>query len=186
MDKKELRRILLEQRLALSETELAAVSRTICERISREPALASFQKIALYKSFRNEVDLMPLLGLWPDRRFYFPLVDVKALTMTFYPHGLQYQTNTWGLSEPEPVGEPLVPDAQTLVIVPALAYDVRGYRLGYGKGFYDRFLSGLRVAALGVCGSTFLKSELPRESHDRPVDFIQTETGFLRIRGPHA
>lgn len=83
-------------------------------------------------------------------------------------------TNRWGVSEPL-TGALVLPSELDCVIVPGLAFDKRGYRLGYGKGFYDRFLADLNVPTIGVCFSQFLLDELPFDVYDVPVSSVVTE-----------
>ena len=68
----------------------------------------------------------------------------------------------------------------TLCIVPALAYDAQGNRLGYGGGFYDRFLSGKEIFKLGITYEACLRTELPSENYDIAVDAVITEKNIIR------
>lgn len=182
--KAELRKDLASKRSAITAEDWTKRSRSICEEIVKLPSWPHWKKIALYESFRNEVDLRPLILLAPDRDYYFPKVSALTGTMEFYlGHDLnQFQKSSWGLMEPNGLGEALILDDETLIIVPALAYDRRGHRLGYGKGFYDRFLNGKKISTIGVCFSEFLIEQLPSETHDQPVSELITELGPVLIR----
>lgn len=85
-------------------------------------------------------------------------------------------TNSWGVSEPKKVQEV---DLETidLILVPALAVDLQGNRLGYGKGFYDRFLAGMAIPKIGLCFEEFVYQEIPFEKHDIKLDGIISEKG---------
>lgn len=85
-------------------------------------------------------------------------------------------TNSWGVSEPKKVWEV---DLETidLILVPALAVDLKGNRLGYGKGFYDRFLAGMAIPKIGLCFEEFVYQEIPYEEHDIKLDGIISEKG---------
>lgn len=183
--KKVLRSQLSARRLALSPRDWEERSLKICERIASSPEWKRWQKVALYRSVRNEVDLNPLLRLSPEKAYYFPKIDAEAKTMVFHKQSEQgrFQENSWGLQEPDGVGEILASDSTTLIIVPALAFDRKGHRLGYGKGFYDRYLSKRVIATFGVCFSEFLLDELPTEGHDIPVQNIITELEILSPAG---
>lgn len=172
-----LRAELAAQRLAITSEDWERRSRTICERIVLSSSWKSWRKVALYQSFRGEVDLSPLPRMSPDKEYYFPKIDAAEGTMEFYKalDATSFQKNSWGLSEPDGRGERLIPDAHTLLIIPALAFDRAGQRLGYGKGFYDRYLSGRTVGTLGVCFAEFLLEALPIEPHDVPVQNIITD-----------
>ncbi|MES2744186.1 MAG: 5-formyltetrahydrofolate cyclo-ligase [Bdellovibrionota bacterium] len=178
-DKKSLREKLMKDRLAISSSDWQMRSLKICERIA---PIAKFEHIALYKSFRNEVDVSPLISLLPTKAFYFPKTNLADSSMEFirYDASKPFVKNRWGVEEPD-TGESLVSGAQTLIIVPALAYDKNGHRLGYGKGFYDRFLSSFSATTLGVCFSEFFFESLPSEAHDRVVNHVVTELGSLDV-----
>ncbi|RZA13807.1 MAG: 5-formyltetrahydrofolate cyclo-ligase [Proteobacteria bacterium] len=178
-DKKSLRDKLIKDRLAISFSDWQARSLRICERVA---LLAKFEHIALYKSFRNEVDVSSLMELLPSKAFYFPKTNLGDGSMEFirYDASKPFVKNRWGVEEPD-AGEPLVSGAQTLIIVPALAFDKDGHRLGYGKGFYDRFLSSFTATTIGVCFSEFFFESLPSEAHDRVVNHVVTELGSLDV-----
>lgn len=181
-DKKSLRHKLIKDRLAISPEDWQSRSLAICNRLASLPLVTSARKIALYKSFRNEVDLSPLMALAPEKSYYFPRTELEQNQMEFlrYDALRAFQTNRWGLTEPAS-GEPLTIDEETVIIVPALAFDRKGHRLGYGKGYYDRFLSSTKVATIGVCFSEFFFDALPAEVHDRALDYVVTELGSLAV-----
>ena len=80
-----------------------------------------------------------------------------------------------------PDSAPVVaPEDHELIIVPALAYDVTGYRIGYGGGYYDRYLSGIPAFTVGLARERLIEKKLPRESHDVSVMCVITENAVLR------
>ncbi|MBC7660094.1 MAG: 5-formyltetrahydrofolate cyclo-ligase [Chitinophagaceae bacterium] len=181
--KAELRSSLLEQRRALTEGDWQKRSLALCAQIIQWPEWGEFDHIGLYRSFRKEADLHSLLDLSPDKSFYFPLIDQTTGAMEFYGYSGEgaFKHNTWGLFQPDGTGKAMPIGANTLIIVPALAFDDHGHRLGYGKGFYDRYLHRHRLSTLGVCFREFVLEKLPSESHDQAVDTVMTEEG-LRFR----
>lgn len=70
----------------------------------------------------------------------------------------------------------------SLIIVPGLAYDKKGYRLGYGKGYYDRFLQKHSLNSIGLCYNSFIQKEIPINQYDKSVDFVITENAILDCR----
>lgn len=87
----------------------------------------------------------------------------------------------FGILEPDD-SCPLVPKEEIdLVLVPALCYDRRGYRLGYGGGYYDRWLAGYTGFCVGLCRGAVLRDNLPAEEFDRRVDMVLTEGGRLSL-----
>ena len=85
----------------------------------------------------------------------------------------------FGVREPEPtlaIIEKKDMGKDTLCLVPALSYDKRGYRLGYGKGYYDRFLEGFSGICVGITFDRCLAEKLPADAHDKKTDYIITES----------
>lgn len=86
----------------------------------------------------------------------------------------------YGLSEPDAAKcKKAEPTEKSLCIVPALSFDAKGFRLGRGGGYYDRFLKGFKGKSAGLCYNSFLRLSLPTDTFDIPVDIIVTEN-FLR------
>jgi 5-formyltetrahydrofolate cyclo-ligase len=128
-------------RKALSTTEREEMSAQICARISQ--LVRPGQRVALFMPIAHqlEVDLTSLL----DNRqvnWYVSRADLQRYEMTFYAFedSNQLRENEWGIPEPQ-YGTTLSPDQFDVVLVPLLACDETGHRVGYGKGFYDRFLT---------------------------------------------
>jgi 5-formyltetrahydrofolate cyclo-ligase len=89
-------------------------------------------------------------------------------------------TNKWGVKEPAD-GRVIEALDVELVLVPLLCADRNGRRIGYGKGFYDRFLNATAAIAIGLCPEDCLFDQIPYEEHDKPLDYIITEKRILRI-----
>ena len=87
----------------------------------------------------------------------------------------------FGLFEPNNTCPILIPDEKTLCIVPAIAFDENGDRLGYGKGFYDRFLRDFKGTSVGLTCSDLLVKHLPAAPHDTPVKIVITESVIIKI-----
>ncbi len=107
-----------------------------------------------------------------------PEVVVGQLQMRhhWYDSSTRLQHGKWGVSVPAE-SDQADPSLADLVLVPMLAADRRGYRLGYGKGYYDYFLSGLRSLFVGVCFEDEIVDIVPEEPHDVRVSYIVTEKG---------
>ncbi len=135
-----------------------------------------FQDILLYHPLPHELDLLALPQRYPAR-YYLPKVAGEGLTV--HPWG-PLAPGPFGLLEPTtPAVDPGVLD---LVLVPGLAFDREGYRLGHGKGFYDRFLASVGTERVGVVPEALLLPHLPRDPWDVPVNYLATEQGVRRVR----
>ena len=144
--------------------------------------------IAGYWPFGTEMDTKPLLhnlhGKGYSVALPVTLFDDPILTFRRWTPDMDMETDALGMDAPPRSARLLEPD---IIIVPGLAFDTRGYRIGYGSGCYDATLSSLRsvrpvIAAL-VAYSAQELPEVPTEPHDEPVDWIVTETAARRT-GP--
>jgi len=137
-----------------------------------------------YMPMRTEIDPLPAMvaHVAGGGRVGVPIIPGKAQPLRFHEWTPEARMvpGTFGAQIPE-AGEELVP---TVLIVPLLAFDRRFYRLGYGGGFYDRTLQGLRargpVTAIGYAFSAQEVGEVPIEATDQRLDLIVTEKGVIR------
>jgi 5-formyltetrahydrofolate cyclo-ligase len=102
-----------------------------------------------------------------------------SMKMVGIDNDTPYTLNKWGIREPSThlhIHE-VVPD---LIVVPMLGADYKGFRIGYGKGYYDRYLTGKASIKIGVCPQSCLMHELPVDEYDIPMDYLITENGIVR------
>jgi len=162
MTKAELRKTFLDRRGSLSVAERVARSRLIADRFFEKFDLSSVKNFHCFISIEkfNEVDTSPILQkIWdeyPAIRTFAPRLerDAGELRSHVYRPETKLVENVWGIREP--ASEESVDSSEIdLVIVPLLCFDERGYRVGYGKGFYDKFLAKCRPDCLKVGLSFF-------------------------------
>jgi 5-formyltetrahydrofolate cyclo-ligase len=176
--KKRLRQSCREKRTSLGEVYQHQASLMICSNIE---AWCIFQEAALILSYlpmSDEVDLLPLMQKNPQKNWLVPRILPQG-RMQFHPYDPgRLLRHRFGMLEPDPE-LPVIPAEQVeLVLTPGLAYDRCGWRLGYGGGFYDRFLSGQQsLVSLGVTYQALLLPDLPHHEYDVPVQYIVTEYG---------
>lgn len=180
-DKQTLRASFRERRLALDPSVRQTATSAIIGSLRKIITDSSARSICLYWPLieRGEIDLRPLVrDLW-ETGFNVSLPVVVEENPPRMKAVLLSSENTlhsgrWGLMEPH--GEEIQPDDLDLIVVPALAVDRSRNRLGYGKGFYDAFLS--RTTATTVCAvfDVCLVENLPTDPHDQPVDMVVTES----------
>ncbi len=158
-NKTQLRRVLLKKRRSLPESIWRYKSDLLCDRLQSLPLFRSAQTILAYFSFRQEPDLSPLFS--SDRRWGFPRCVGKSLVWHSWMPGDRLQVGAYGINEPHPESPLLKPSEVDLILVPAVACDYQGYRLGYGGGFYDRMLSSPEWANTPTIGIVFDFAYLP-------------------------
>jgi 5-formyltetrahydrofolate cyclo-ligase len=164
-----LRRELRARREALSADDVRAASTAVVRLVAALPELGRARVVALYAAIKNEIDPAALEPLCAA--VAWPRVDGGSLAFHIASRA-QLSPGRFGVDEP-PAGAPLV--QPELVIVPAVAFDCRGNRLGFGRGFYDAALARAPHALrIGVCYAFQLVDELPRRPGDEPVDLIVT------------
>ncbi len=180
--KTQLRRRLLQQRQLLTPAQWQEKSMQICHLLSASPLFSNAKTIVAYFSFRNEPDLSYLFSL--ERTWGFSRCVNKSLTWHSWSLNQPLQTNSYGILEPLPVAAILQPEEVDLIIVPAVACDELGYRLGYGGGYYDRTLSSPLWAAKRTIGVVFdfaFLPQLPVDEWDRKLHGICTEKKLIML-----
>lgn len=186
MSKTAIRAKALETRKGLLELESGAVfqkkSRDLSSRLS--PFLACYADSVIYAFYpmRGEPDFAESLFRSGSK---VALPKVLGETMTFFScAGTQdLQIGKFGLMEPKGNTSEMKPKAGDVMLVPGLVLDMHGRRIGYGKGYYDRFFSqsGKDFLKVGICFEEFLEEDLPQDSHDVPVDIIITDRRVIHV-----
>lgn len=179
MNKKELRRSLLRSRQAQPKEQWQIKSDCLCQHLRSLPQFQQARTILAYFSFRQEPDLSCLFND-PNRRWGFPRCVGKFMSWHLWRSGDRLITGAYGIHEPHP-DSPLCHFAEVdLILVPAVACDERGYRLGYGGGFYDRFLGSPQWSnkpTIGIVFADALLPQLPVEPWDQKLNGACTELG---------
>lgn len=178
----ELRRRGLELRAAQSPLEVAGKSELICRTLRQVPELQRARVIMAYAAMKQEADINEywLSLLDEDKTVVLPRVNGKDLEAVRFDGWERTKPGPFGIREPE--GEPFSPELIEAVLVPGVVFDRRGYRLGYGKGYYDRFLSALPPAAF-FCGIAFelqLVDEVYPTDRDVRMHALVTESRIIR------
>lgn len=190
--KSEIRKRILEARGALTQDEVAAKSDAILQKVLKTPEYMEADNILLYADYNREVMTRGIFedAMMRKKRVYFPKSDKFTNAMTFYQTLSVKQLEKGYMGIPEPKENPQLcykfnANEDTLVIVPGVAFDMAGFRLGYGKGYYDKFLSNRRqLSTMALAFACQIVEELPSEPHDIKMDKIVTEEiiySFLRI-----
>ena len=186
MTKNEIRKERLALRLDLSEKEASVSSRKICRRLILNSAFITASVIGLYWPFRNEVQTQSVFrsALSKGKRVGFPLVraEDRAITYIAVDDLAEMRQGTYGIMEPRFLEERVIrPEEFDLIVIPGVAFDRRGYRIGYGAGYFDRLLAGGGVTATRAAPAFDIQiiDRVPRAGHDEKVDVIFTESRVI-------
>jgi 5-formyltetrahydrofolate cyclo-ligase len=168
-------------RAALGQGHRRAAAAAIANRLAGLVAERGADDIGLYAATADEVDLDVLRDRWlaEGRRVALPRTTGPSAMVFHLVTGPPTTTGRFGIAEPDRTA----PVAATLdlVVVPGVAFDPRGGRVGQGAGFYDRWLAATqpRPFTVGVCFAAQLVEEVPRERHDIDLDAVVTEDAVL-------
>ena len=180
LEKKELRRTLLKTRQSMSVAEWKQKSDRISTHLLTSPLFNQAKTILAYFSFRQEPDLSLLFTDTSDR-WGFPRCVGHSLLWHIWAHKDSVITGSYGITEPQPDAPIVAPEEVDLILIPCVACDYQGYRLGYGGGYYDRMLSSPEWANKPTIGIVFefaYLPELPVEPWDKPLQGVCTEFGL--------
>lgn len=174
MTKQQLRRLIRQQKEVLPESEIIRRSRILVSRLEKEPAYRQAIAIYGYYPFNQEVRLLPLLkaALAQGKRVALPRVANGQMRFFFIDSLTDTVPGYRGIREPAPFCPP-AEDPTALVILPGLAFDHSGNRLGYGGGFYDRFLSREpNHPTIALCYDFQMVECLETNQFDHPADRV--------------
>jgi len=182
--KKEIRKELLKKRLSLSDGDYDAFNEAIRQTVLTSEVIQKAETIHCYASInvRKEVNTFPLIQYFLDsgKRVIVPVMDLS--TTTLIHSELQslsdLKINNWGVPEPDEIKSVSFQQAD-VIIVPMVGADEQLNRLGYGKGYYDRFLSESVSPKIGLIFENCVIEQLPVEKHDEKMSMIITEKRII-------
>lgn len=172
-EKKKLRKTAKEIRISL---DMEKMSEKIVENILKLDVYQKAQHIMFFYPLKHEVNLLKLMEENKDKNFYLPRVKGKELLVCPYKAGDDLVTSMFWTEEP--TTEAINTNILNIIFVPALMVDNNFHRLGYGGGFYDRFLSKNATNAVKIVAipSQLVCEKLPSESFDAKIDIIITDS----------
>lgn len=168
-------------RVILPVASRKSAAEEVFDRLEKTAAFLLADRIMMYHSLPDELYTHDFLKKWSGKkRFYLPRINGVDLEVLPYEES-RLELGTFHIEEP--TGNEITdPSEIELVVVPAVAYDRKGKRLGRGKGFYDRFLQHTKATKVGVGYEFQLVDELPAEPHDIPMDMVITQKTTIIIR----
>ena len=180
-EKNELRYKIKNLREVMPVSSRLEAAMDVFSRLEKTAAFMLADRIMMYHSLPDELSTHEFLKKWSGRkRFYLPRVNGVDLEVLPYEES-RLELGSFHIEEP--TGNDVTdPSEIELVVVPAVAYDRKGRRLGRGKGFYDRFLTHTKATKVGVGYEFQLVDELPSEPHDVNMDIVITQHTTLIIK----
>ena len=185
--KLEMREKYLAVRDAIPQEQKDIYDKKIFDRLISSITYRHSTDILLYASINGEVNIWPIFeaALKDGKKVAFPCCnDDNTMTFRYVTDRSQMSERTFGILEPDPSCEACCTSNFSLLIVPGLVFDKNGYRIGYGKGFYDRYLSSFDGVSIGLVYSRLLLAEVPKGRFDRHVDVIISEKGVYAVNAP--
>ncbi len=185
--KKELRLQTLAKLVQISAEEFERSTALLHEHLLQLPAWKQAKTIALTRSRGKEIPTLPLIKkAWEEgKTVCIPTCFPKTKEMTFYEYtpATKMTSSYFGLLEPDPLESTVVhKEAIDLIIVPGVCFDQRGYRIGFGGGYYDRYLADYHGVTIALCLSLQQIKHVPSEAHDIPVSMMVSEKGTFYQR----
>lgn len=171
-----------QQRRELSAREQTLAAKKLLLKLARNPLFRRARSLAFYYPSDGEISPLPLmqLALQQGRQCYLPVVRAHTLKMSFkrYRRGERLYPNRFGIAEPSPRARQIPAKALDVVLMPLVAFDEQGNRLGMGGGFYDRAFAKLRhrrPLRIGLAHSLQKVTRIEHASWDVPLHGICTE-----------
>ncbi|MDF2878089.1 MAG: putative 5-formyltetrahydrofolate cyclo-ligase [Clostridia bacterium] len=187
MTKPQIRQTIKEQRKHLTDQEVNETSLEITRQILKLELFEQAEVVFLYAAFETEVQTIYLdeQARIKGKKVAYPKIELKTGAMDFYatPHFSELQPSSFRsmkILEPSPLQHrQIIPGPKDIVIVPAVAFDNQGNRVGYGGGFYDRYLSRYPyIYKIGICMAFQLTEAIEAEFFDIKMDCVLTEKGY--------
>ncbi len=183
--KERLRKEARIKRNSFPKEELADKSRLISNKIASYVESHNITNIFMYSPINSEVNLDYLRDIFLDSRIHLYYPKVTGSAMAYYKISSEKDLQKGAFNIPEPVDglKEAVPQTGDIVLVPGLAFSKKGYRIGYGKGYYDRyFYEKAKVMLTGVCYDFQLQEDWNPDIYDVKMNMIITEKRELDIR----
>ena len=173
MNKKDLRQQIRIAKKQHTPEELQKQSEAVLQKLASHPRFLAAERVMLYASLPDEVQTLSFIEEWRHRKtIILPTVVGDDIIPVELADNTPFAEGDFHI--PEPQNNPYT-GAFDLIVVPGMAFDSEGHRLGRGRGYYDRFLAQHpQTPTLGLCFDFQLVPEVPSEPHDRPIDEILT------------
>ena len=182
--KKDIRKKIFAERKLHTDEQIEAMSRTITDKVTALPAFKNADRILVYADYNHEVVTEYLIKeAWKaGKEVAVPKVVGKDMVFYKLTDLARLEPGYFGI--PEPVSGEIVNWSKALMIMPGVAFDRANHRVGYGGGFYDRYLEKMPedCEKAILCRESLMCDEIPTEEHDERMDLVISENGIIRIK----
>lgn len=184
MDKKILRKRLIEKRKSLDKVEKAKWDKIISEKIIKSDCFKKAEQVLVFSSTDDEFDTRYIIERCREsyKRVFYPRCIDKDGNMSFFKVDSvgDLTFGSFGILEPKETCKKYIPQDNDLVIVPCLSADKQKNRIGYGKGYYDRFLKDFNGVSISPCYDILLEDEIPTDKYDMQINIIVTDKEVIQ------
>jgi len=183
--KEYVRSYFLKRRFRLSNPDIVEKSRRISGNLTSLERFIRSKRVGLYFPVRNEVDTREIFSrsIGSGKEVYFPRVEGPELTFHRVSDINELKPGKFGIPEPDSSSSIIEPERLDLILIPGVAFDPSGVRLGYGKGYYDRLLARIPInKRVAVAYSFQMSGSLPHGEEDISMGLVATELGIIFCR----
>ena len=182
--KSEIRKKVLGLRKAMKKEEVNSLSAVMQNKFLESDIYKNAKCMMLYMPLGNEADTLKIINsaFKDGKKIVLPVTNQESgiITPCYADENTEFITGGFSVSEPKNAEIADFSDIE-LVVVPGVAFDKKGKRIGFGKGCYDRFLNNTKATKVGFCYSFQLVDEIPSEMHDVSMDYIISENGIIEV-----
>lgn len=184
-----LRKSIIDIRNTLSEEKITILSNEISKNFFAIEDIKNASKFMLYSDFRNEVKTREIIEILikNKKEVYLPITikDEKKIIPKKVNSLNNLKIGSYGILEPSYSSNSIDPSLLDVVVVPGSVFDISGYRIGYGGGYYDRFLEKTNAIKIGFAFSFQVIDNIFPESHDKKMDILVTENEVFNFKKNH-
>ena len=182
-EKNKIRQHYKKLRKEISYKDKKALDEAICRRLLSLCSYRYSDTVLLYHPLANEIDTTPIFldAIKRKKKIAFPrCIEDNRMVFHYVESPEDLISGKYGIMEPSPTLPVYCGNSgKTICILPAIVYDKRGYRLGYGKGYYDRFLSAFTGTKVGLIYSDFIIDKIPNSKYDLRSDILVSNKGVI-------
>lgn len=170
-------------RRAMTEQQVSAKSHAAATAFVASDIYAGCGRLMLYMPLKNETDTSEIAksAFGDGKKIIYPVTDEVSgeITPFYADENTEFAKGAFSVSEPRQTDE-ATPREIDVIVVPGIAFDRAGRRVGFGKGCYDRFLAQTDGVKVGLCYDFQICDEIPPEAHDVSMDYLLTESGLIK------